>query len=81
MVSGGIPSVTSDGKLGQDIYFMGIIDILIEYGKKKSVENFAKTRFSKDSSGISCQPPDVYAKRFREFMINDVLQTHPDPPE
>lgn len=45
--------VSSDGSC---IYYMGIIDILTVYGKKKALENFGKSIIYNKNT-ISCVPP------------------------
>ena len=49
------------------LYFLGIIDILIEYEGFKQGEHVLKSVFY-DSSTISVCPPAQYGPRFREFM-------------
>jgi 1-phosphatidylinositol-4-phosphate 5-kinase len=41
---------------GSCIYYMGIIDILTVFGKKKVLENFGK-KIVYDAQTISCVPP------------------------
>ena len=41
---------------GTEIYFMGIIDILTNFGKKKRMENILRSVFH-NSRTISCIPP------------------------
>jgi len=77
MFSGGCPSVNSDGTLGNEIYFMGVIDILIEYGNKKALEYATKKQIH-PAHTISCQPPDLYAARFSAFLSQNV-RSHPEP--
>lgn len=59
---------SSDGK---DLYFCGIIDILQVYNLRKKAE---RTYKSLKSNGqlISVMPPDNYAKRFEDFITNQV---------
>ena len=47
--------------------YLGIIDILTQYGVAKAAENlcFGALMCGAD---ISCQPPDAYARRFRTFI-------------
>jgi 1-phosphatidylinositol-4-phosphate 5-kinase len=52
---------------GDELYFMGIIDILTNYGARKKLEHLFKTSFHKKAE-VSCAPPDYYAQRFLEFM-------------
>lgn len=51
--------------------YLGIIDILTKYTAVKTVENMCFGRLM-CGADISCQPPDVYADRFKRF-INRVL--------
>jgi Ca2+-binding EF-hand superfamily protein len=58
---------------GQDTYFVGIIDILIQFGSKKRIEHKWKSvrtpgKNSHGEFGISVVPPDHYADRFCSFM-------------
>lgn len=63
----GINSRDKGGKRGDDIYFVGIIDILQEYNINKRVETIFKG-FTHDVSQISSVDPVTYAKRFIKFM-------------
>jgi len=50
-----------------EIYFMGIIDILQPYNLRKRIETGLKgLRYDKE--GISAVAPDLYARRFVDFM-------------
>ena len=40
---GGLYGVQKNGKLSNEIYFMGIIDILQQYTLKKQLEHFGKS--------------------------------------
>ncbi|ESN98521.1 hypothetical protein HELRODRAFT_84464 [Helobdella robusta] len=51
-----------------EIYFLAIIDILTHYGVKKSIEQTAKTVKYGPGAEISTVAPDVYARRFQEFV-------------
>ncbi|KAG2386126.1 hypothetical protein C9374_002572 [Naegleria lovaniensis] len=53
---------------GEEIYFVAIIDILIQYGLKKRGENLIKTIYFGEESGISVVDPNMYAGRFLNFM-------------
>jgi len=64
---GGVSSVMSDGRPGNEIYFCGIIDILTEYGVKKKVESFGKS-FKYAKKEISAVDPTFYANRFKDFI-------------
>ena len=70
---GGFCGMNEDGTLNNEIYYMGIIDILQQYNLLKFTENKYKSYFSKDcSSKISALPPQKYAKRFMEFIISSI---------
>ena len=64
---GGIISET-----GNEVYFVGIIDILTKFNWKKKCEHFFKMiRYC--SNNMSCTPPDMYRDRFVNYM-NKVIQ-------
>lgn len=67
---GGINSRTADEKRGEDIYFLGIIDILQQYNASKRVETFVKGMFH-DKEQISSVDPMKYATRFIKFMTDN----------
>jgi hypothetical protein len=52
--------------------YVGIIDILTPYGVRKKAETFfcGQLLCGRD---ISCQPPDVYARRFNNFLDKRVF--------
>lgn len=50
-----------------EIYFMGIIDILTLYNVKKKLEHWAKT-FKYKEADISAVNPTLYAERFKKFL-------------
>ncbi|EFC50642.1 phosphatidylinositol-4-phosphate 5-kinase [Naegleria gruberi] len=54
--------------LGDEYYFVGIIDILIQYGLKKRGENLIKTLYFGGESGVSVVDPNMYAGRFFNFI-------------
>uniref|UniRef100_A0A7S1CBN6 PIPK domain-containing protein n=1 Tax=Bicosoecida sp. CB-2014 TaxID=1486930 RepID=A0A7S1CBN6_9STRA len=64
---GVIEGVEPDGGPADEIYFMGIIDILQQYDTKKTLETFFKS-FVHKTLGISSVDPNVYAERFVRFM-------------
>jgi len=68
---GGVSSVMSDGRPGNEIYFCGIIDILTQYGVKKKVESFGKS-FRYSPKEISAVHPEFYANRFKDFIFASV---------
>jgi 1-phosphatidylinositol-4-phosphate 5-kinase len=57
--------------------YLGIIDILTQYGVAKVAENlcFGTLMCGAD---ISCQPPDRYARRFKRFIDAHVLKVGPE---
>jgi hypothetical protein len=64
---GGIISET-----GNEVYFVGIIDILTKFNFKKKCEHFIKmVRYC--SNNMSCTPPTMYRDRFVNYM-NKVIQ-------
>ena len=65
--SGGIRESVPDGTKGENVYFLGIIDILQQYNTKKAAENFFKG-FKYDRNEISAVHPKKYAERFVTFM-------------
>ena len=64
---GGINSIS-----GNEIYFMGIIDILTEYNCIKSFEHFFKL-IGSCSQKMSCVPPLTYMNRFNNYIEGVVL--------
>jgi len=56
--------------------YLGIIDILTQYGGAKAIENFCCGVVAGCGADISCQPPPKYARRFLR-LINKMLK----PPE
>ena len=70
---GGFGGMNDDGTLNNEIYYIGIIDILQQYDLLKFTENKYKSYCSKDySTEISALPPQKYAKRFIEFIISSI---------
>ena len=71
---GGFCGMNSDGTLNNEIYYIGIIDILQQYNFLKFTENKYKSYTSREgsSSKISAMPPQKYAKRFIDFILNSV---------
>mmetsp|Transcript_3449 Transcript_3449/g.4277 ORF Transcript_3449/g.4277 Transcript_3449/m.4277 type:complete len:83 (-) Transcript_3449:73-321(-) len=61
---GGI--LSADGK---EVYFLGIIDYLTAYGKRKTAETLVRsTILQQQREKISAVPPAEYAARFRRYM-------------
>jgi hypothetical protein len=65
--NGGVAGLTADGQLSNEIYFMGIIDILTLYSLKKRAETLAKS-FKYDKNDISSVSPTMYGQRFKKFL-------------
>lgn len=59
---------------GEQVYFMGIIDILQEFNARKKAEFVMK----RGRAGISCQPPKAYAHRFMEFFNERIIDVDED---
>ena len=61
---GGLCSVDPmTGKEGNEVYYLGIIDILQRYNALKKVEHGMKA-LTHDAASVSCAPPSFYAERF-----------------
>ena len=57
---------------GENIYYIGIIDILTEYGFVKKTEHLCKMiRYC--SENMSCIPPDKYKERYINYMRDTVF--------
>jgi 1-phosphatidylinositol-4-phosphate 5-kinase len=63
----GIRTVTDEGT--EEIYFIGIIDILIEYATKKKMEHMLKS-IAYDSGDVSVVDPEFYRQRFYKFITS-----------
>jgi len=75
--SGGICAVRPDGV--HERYFIGIIDILIQYGSRKRAESLLKSVvYSEEASVV---PPDRYAERFQEFIFGLLPEQIDDEPD
>merc|ERR1712130_1063562 len=61
-----------NNKIGNDIYFVGLIDILQKYNKRKKLENWIK-KMKYDKHSISAAPPDIYAQRMCDFFEDKVV--------
>jgi len=65
---GGIQALDENGKPTlNEIYYVGIIDILQPYNIRKQLENVFKSLFVADGT-MSCVPPDQYSRRFRQYV-------------
>ncbi|KAI7830345.1 hypothetical protein BC939DRAFT_392810 [Gamsiella multidivaricata] len=76
---GGLLSTNEQNEQGQDLYYLGVIDILTPYNYVKKIEHYWKS-LSQDKHQISAVNPKEYAQRFLSFMIhaikvnNDVME-------
>jgi len=61
----GIRTMNEEG--GEEIYFIGIIDILIEYATKKKMEHMFKS-IAYDAEEVSVVDPEFYRNRFFKFI-------------
>lgn len=68
--NGGLRARDEDGHELQEIYYIGVIDILQTYTGRKKMETFFKG-FTNKTSDISCVPPEVYARRFQQFLTRN----------
>ena len=70
---GGFWGMNDDGTPNNEIYYVGIIDILQQYNMIKFTENKWKSWFSSaGSKKISALPPKQYARRFIEFITGSI---------
>jgi hypothetical protein len=61
---------------GNEVYFLGIIDILTKFNWKKKCEHFAKmVRYC--SNNMSCTPPQMYRDRFVNYMSKVIQKYSP----
>lgn len=59
---------------GRYIYHIAIIDYLQGYDLEKKAENFYKVVLKQRKEyKISCVPPQLYKRRFRKFMRENVI--------
>ncbi len=70
---GGMVLEDDDGRcVGNEVYFVGLIDILQKYNKRKKLENWIKS-VKYEQSSISSVPPDLYAQRMHDFFEDKVV--------
>ncbi|KAF9924650.1 Phosphatidylinositol-4-phosphate 5-kinase [Linnemannia zychae] len=72
---GGLLSTNEQNVRGEDLYYLGIIDILTPYNYVKKVEHYWKA-MSQDRHAISSVNPKEYASRFLSFMIHAIKINH-----
>jgi hypothetical protein len=64
--NGGIKSESNEE---EEVYYLGIIDLLQEWNDRKIVENIFKTTImNQDKNGLSAVNPKAYSKRFIDFV-------------
>lgn len=66
---GGFRATHEDNSPGEEIYYLGIIDLLTHYGTVKRLENFWKG-LSNEKQQISPIPPVPYGDRFIKFVTS-----------
>ncbi|KAL5592419.1 hypothetical protein FOBRF1_013445 [Fusarium oxysporum] len=64
---GGFRAVHEKNHPGEEIYYLGLIDCLTNYGISKKIEHFWKGLWH-DGTQISALPPQEYGERFLHFM-------------
>ncbi|KAG0288597.1 Phosphatidylinositol-4-phosphate 5-kinase [Dissophora globulifera] len=72
---GGLLSTNERNERGEDLYYLGIIDILTPYNYVKKMEHIWKS-MSQDKHAISAVNPREYAQRFLSFMIHAIKVNH-----
>ncbi|KAF9321155.1 Phosphatidylinositol-4-phosphate 5-kinase [Podila horticola] len=72
---GGLLSTNENNDRGEDLYYLGIIDILTPYNYVKKIEHYWKS-LSQDKHAISSVNPIEYAQRFLSFMIHAIKVNH-----
>ncbi|KAI7857813.1 hypothetical protein BDC45DRAFT_434825 [Circinella umbellata] len=70
---GGFQSTDENNSLTQQLYFMGVIDILTPYNIVKKTEHFWKS-LTQDKHSISAVNPIEYGNRFMHFIRNAVTK-------
>lgn len=70
---GGFGSTDEHNEPLEEIYYLGIIDILTPYKFKKKLEHALKT-INYDASVISAINPRAYGRRFLDFIRINILQ-------
>ncbi|KAI1315591.1 Phosphatidylinositol-4-phosphate 5-kinase [Mortierella claussenii] len=72
---GGLLSTDEQNERSEDLYYLGIIDILTPYNYVKKIEHLWKS-LSQDKHAISAVNPREYAQRFLSFMIHAIKVNH-----
>ena len=63
--------------MGEETYYIGIIDMLTEYSAKKKVANFCKT-FLWEPETLSTIPPPAYKARISDYVNRIFVSPPPD---
>jgi hypothetical protein len=59
---------------GRYVYHISVIDFLTRFNFSKKVESWYKTTIkNKKKELVSCVPPELYSKRFIDFMNKQVI--------
>ena len=69
---GGLLGKDSEGNLTGELYYLGIIDILLPYTTKKKIANICKTIVAGSQDGLSSVPSDFYSERFIRFIQDHI---------
>eukprot|EP01114_Cavostelium_apophysatum_P001266 TRINITY_DN11072_c0_g1_i1.p1 TRINITY_DN11072_c0_g1~~TRINITY_DN11072_c0_g1_i1.p1 ORF type:complete len:168 (+),score=46.95 TRINITY_DN11072_c0_g1_i1:198-701(+) len=69
---GGYQATDENDDPSDEVYYFGIIDILVEYDVKKKIEHQYKSKVYEDQE-ISSVDPITYANRFKRFISTKVL--------
>ena len=70
---GGFRGTDSENHDLDELYFLGVIDILTPYNFVKKIEHTFKS-IGSDEKKISAVPPKFYAQRFMDFMSEKVAK-------
>lgn len=65
--------IGEDSHVSDEVYFVGIIDILQEWDLEKQLEKVGKALIGKSPTGISAIAPDAYCDRFKK-RVRELLQ-------
>ena len=66
-------AVGADGRAYDEIYYLGVIDILMTYTTKKVLETAWYNAVKGRDCNCSSQPPEHYAQRFFEFVQGRIV--------
>ena len=68
-----IQSIGSNGLPSDEIYYLGVIDILMTYTTKKTLETAWYNTIKGSNCNCSSQPPAHYAQRFFQFVQSRIM--------